>query len=104
MPDDNTAPPIVAEKSPARDQAEAAIRYVVLGLSVSSTLAGLIAKRDLNGFVAFMQSSDALTLLAGIIAAATFAWGQWKARHRSQQLTAIGADPRVPDDVVTIKK
>lgn len=100
---DDTTPPIQAEKSPARDQAESAIRSVLLAISVVTALAGFVSKHDLAGFVAYMQSSDFLAALAALIGAATFGWGQWKARHRSQQLAAIAADPRVPDQVAKLK-
>uniref|UniRef100_UPI0035CA0529 hypothetical protein n=1 Tax=uncultured Sphingomonas sp. TaxID=158754 RepID=UPI0035CA0529 len=103
MSDTNDAPPIVADRSPARDQAESAVRSVLLAISVVTAVAGFVSKHDLAGFVTYMQSSDFLAALAALIGAATFVWGQWKARHRSKQLAAIAADPRVPDAVATIK-
>lgn len=103
MTEPNAAPPIIANPSPARDQAEAAIRGVVLTLSLVSALAGFVSKRDLAGFVAYMQSSDFLSAIAAVTGAAAFVWSQWKARHRSKQLAAIAADPRVPDAVATLK-
>lgn len=104
MTEENSTPPIVADRSPARDQAESAVRFVLLAISVVSALAGFVSKHDLAGFIRYMQSSDFLTALAAVIGVATFAWGQWKARHRSNQLAAIAADPRVPDAVATLKK
>ncbi|MGY2732407.1 hypothetical protein [Sphingomonas sp. UYP23] len=103
MTEQNTSPPIVAERSPARDQVESAVRSVLLVISVVTAIAGFVSKHDLTGFVVFMQSSDFLAALAALTGAATFVWGQWKARHRSKQLAAIAADPRVPDAVATIK-
>lgn len=103
MSDNNEAPPITVNASPATDQATSAVRTVLLIFSVVTALAGFFSKRDLAGFIAYVQSSDFITALALLIGAATFAWGQWKTRHRAKQLATIAADPRTPDSVATIK-
>ena len=63
-----------------------------------------MSKRDLTGFVAYMQSSDFLSAVAAVTGATAFAWGQWKARRRSKQLAAIAGDPRVPNEVARLKR
>lgn len=100
---DNTTPPIVVNATPTNDQLAAGMRTLVLVVSVVTGLAGLISKHDWAGFVTYVQSSDFLTVAALAISAATFAWGQWKTRHRAKQLGAVAVDPRVPDAVITTK-
>ena len=100
---DNETPQIVVNPTPARDQAAAAIRTVLLVLSVVTALSGIIARRSLIEFIAYMQSQDFLTVLSLVIGAGTFVWGQWKTRHRAKQLATIAADPRVPDAVARVK-
>lgn len=103
MTEQNTQPPITVSSSPIADQAASAVRTLLLVLSVVTALAGFFSKRDLAGFVAYVQSSDFITALALLIGAVTFAWGQWKTRHRAKQLANVAADPRVPDSVISIK-
>lgn len=95
----NEQPPIQAPV-PATDQAMSAVRTLVLSLSVFTALAGFLTKRDLAGFIVYIQSNDFLAWLAAAIAAGTIWWGQWKVRHRAKQIVAIRDDPRVSPDVV----
>ena len=104
MSDNNERPQIVVNGSPATDQATAAIRNVLLVVSVATALTGIASKRDLAGFIVYVQSSEFITAFSIVVGAATFAWGQWKTRHRSVQLTNIALDPRVPDEVVAVKQ
>ena len=53
--------------------------------------------------IAYVQSSDFITAAGIVMTASTFAWGQWKTRHRAKQLATIAADPRVPDAVAVVK-
>jgi hypothetical protein len=103
MTDTNETPPIQVAASPAMDQAAATVRILLLVLGVGTTIAGFVSKRDLAGFIAYVQSSDFITALAVLITVGTFSWSQWKTRHRAKQLAAIAADPRVPEEVVTLK-
>lgn len=100
---DNGTPPIEVSASPMGDQIASALRVVVLCISVITALAGLVAKRDLAGFILYVQSSDFIAFSAFVVGGATFAWGQWKTRHRAKQLTTITADPRTPDAVAVLK-
>lgn len=103
MSEQNEIPPISVNASPATDQAASAVRTLLLVVSVGTALAGFLSKRDLAGFIAYAQSSDFLSIVALLVGGATFAWGQWKTRHRAKQLATIAADPRTPDSVAMIK-
>lgn len=96
---DNEKPPIVAP-APGMDQAESAVRTLILAISVITAVAGFVAKRDLAGFIVYVQSNDFLAFLALAIGGATVWWAQWKSRHRAKQLVAIRDDDRVPSEVV----
>lgn len=99
----NETTPMQANPTPTTDQAAAAVRTVLLCIGVITALAGFVAKRDLAGFITYMQSSEFAAALGLLLAAATFAWGQWKTRHRAKQLATVAADPRVPDEVISLK-
>ena len=104
MPDDtNETPQIAVNATPANDQIAAAVRTVVLLISVVTALAGLASKHDLVGFIAYVQSAPFITAAGLVMGAGTFAWGQWKTRHRAKQLASIAADPRTPDAVAVTK-
>lgn len=96
---DNELPPITAP-SPGHDQALSAVRTVVLSVSVITAFAGFLSKRDLAGFIVYIQSNDFLAWLAMAIGIGSVWWGQFKIRHRAKQIVAIRDDPRVPSDVV----
>jgi hypothetical protein len=103
MTDANETAPIVVNPSPAADQLAAGFRTLLLLVTVITALSSLASKRDLAGFILYVQSSDFLQAVSVIGAIGTFVWGQWKTRHRAKQLAAVAADPRVPDAVATIK-
>jgi hypothetical protein len=103
MPDHNQAAPIAVNPSPVPDQAASALRTVVLIISVITALTTLASKRDLAGFIVYVQSSEFLQAMSIVISIATFTWGQWKIRHRAQQLATIAGDERVPDAVANLK-
>lgn len=96
---DNETPPIVAP-TPGMDQAASAVRTVLLAISVVTAVAGFVAKRDLAGFIVYVQGNDFIAFLALILGTGTVWWGQWKIRHRAKQLVAIRDDERVPAEVV----
>lgn len=96
---DNELPPITAP-SPGYDQALSAVRTFVLSVSVITAFAGFLSKRDLAGFIVYIQSNDFLAWLAMAIGIGSVWWGQFKIRHRAKQIVAIRDDPRVPSDVV----
>ncbi len=103
MADQKEATPIAVNPSPVPDQVASALRTVVLIVSVTTALTTIASKRDLAGFIVYVQSSEFLQAMSIVISIATFAWGQWKTRHRAKQLAAVAADPRVPDAVATLK-
>ena len=103
MADQNETTPIAVNASPVPDQAASALRSVLLVVSVITALTTIASKRDLAGFIVYVQSSEFLQAVSIIVSIATFAWGQWKIRHRAKQLAAVGANPRVPDDIISIK-
>ncbi len=103
MSDDNETPPIAVNASPVNDQVASLIRTLLLLIGAVTALAGFIAKRDLAGFITYVQSSEFLQVAGVLLTAGTFAWGQWKTRHRAKQLATVAADPRVDDAVAHIK-
>lgn len=103
MVDQNETTPIAVNASPVPDQAASAVRSVLLVVSVITALTTIASKRDLAGFIVYVQSSEFLQALSFVVSIATFAWGQWKIRHRAKQLAKIAGDDRVPDAVASIK-
>ncbi|BCA61044.1 hypothetical protein HMP09_0278 [Sphingomonas sp. HMP9] len=103
MVNQNETTPIAVNASPVPDQAASALRSVVLVASVITALPTIASKRDLAGFIVYVQSSEFLQAVSIIVSIATFAWGQWKIRRRAKQLAAVGANPRVPNDIISIK-
>lgn len=103
MADQNETAPIAVNASPVPDQAASALRTVLLIVSVITALTTIASKRDLAGFIVYVQSSEFLQALSIVASIATFAWGQWKIRHRAKQLATIAGDKRVPDEVAALK-
>jgi len=95
-----TDTPTIQAPTPATDQAMSAVRTVILSVSVVTAVAGFLSKRDLAGFIVYIQSNDFLAWLAAVLAGGTVWWGQLKTRHRAKQIVAIRDDPRVPAEVV----
>ena len=94
MADNNETPPITAP-TPATDQAASAVRTVLLIIGAMTAIAGFVAKRDLSGFILYVQSTDGLAFVGLMISIGTIAWGQWKTRHRAKQIVAtrVNAPP-----------
>ena len=103
MTEKTEAPGIVVNASPAADQIAAAVRTLILVISVITALAALASKRDLAGFIVYAQSSEFLQAASVAIGIGTFIWGQAKTRYRAKQLAAIAGDDRVPDAVASVK-
>ncbi len=58
MTEPNETPPIVVNASPAADQLVPAGRTILLLVSVITALTTISSKRDLAGFIVYVQSSD----------------------------------------------
>ena len=104
MANPNNPAPIAVNASPVPDQAASALRSVLLIVSVITALTTIASKRDLAGFIVYVQSSEFLQALSFVVGIATFAWGQWKTRRRAKQLAAVGANPSVSDEIISIKR
>lgn len=76
--------------SPVPHQAASALRRVLLVVSVIPALTTIASKRDLAGFIVYVQSIEFLQAVSIVVGIATFARGQWKIRHRAKQLAAVG--------------
>ena len=103
MVNQNEAAPIAVNASPVPDQAASALRSVLLVISVITALTTIASKRDLAGFIVYVQSSEFLQAVSIVVSIGTFAWGQWKIRHRAKQLATIASDDRVPNEVASLK-
>lgn len=96
---ENETTPIQAP-TPLNDQIAAGVRVLVISLGMMTTLSGLLSRRDLAGFIVYVQSNEFLTAVGMIATVGAFTWSQWKTRHRAKQLNVVAKDPRVPDDVI----
>lgn len=100
---DNETPPIVAP-TPLNDQIASGVRVLVIVIGMMTTLAGLVSRRDLAGFIVYVQTNEFLTALGVLVTAGTFLLGQMKIRHRAKQLNVVAKDDRVPDAVIVTKE
>lgn len=85
------------------NQAASALRSVLLIVSVMTALTTIAGKRDLAGFIVYVQSSGFLQTLSIVVSIVTFVWGQWTIRHRAKQRAAVSANPRAPEAVAALK-
>lgn len=74
MADNIETPPIAVNASPVNDQVAALIRTLLLLIGAVTALAGFIAKRDLAGFITYVQSREFLQVAGVLLTAGTFAW------------------------------
>lgn len=100
---DNETPQIVAP-TPLNDQIASGIRVMVLAIGLVTTLAGFVSRRDLAGFIVYVQTNEFLATAGLLVSVGMFTWGQWKTRHRAKQLNAVAQDVRVPDAVIVTKE
>ena len=100
---DNETPPIVVPATPGPDVIAASVRLLVMAIGVVTAFAGFVSKRDLAGFITYIQSSDFLAAAGGISAAVAAIWALLKTQHRSIQLTNTAKNPLVPDSVIKVE-
>ena len=103
MADANESPPIAVNPSPLNDQIASGIRNLLLAVGVVTAIAGFVAKRDLAGFIVYVQSSEFIQVAGLVLTFGSVAWSQWKTRHRAKQLASVAAHPAVPDAVAHLK-
>lgn len=97
--------PLQVNVSPAPAQIAAGIRQVAAILaSIALTVGATAWAAKLNMVVALApQIAQLLTLLAPLVLGGVVWIGQMETRKQAKVVAAIVADPRVPDDVATLK-
>lgn len=103
MSDTDGKPGIEARATPYFDMATSAVRSVLLVVGAVVALAGFVSKHDWAGVLSYVQSAPFITALATVMAAGSFAWGQWKTRERANQISSVAGNPLVPEDVAKLK-
>lgn len=96
----DTPLPIVVNPGNAAALTMQTLRQLALIASGSMTLLGLLGTRDVAGFLAFVQSSDMVTLGAAVVTIATMAWG-W-ARTVWNKAKLVTAAAAAPDEVAIV--
>lgn len=95
-PDESPVQPVVVPPSILAGQAKAQLR-----LALAAIGGALVLRKALP---AWAVNDQMLDLVAGLIiwgVAAAWSWGRNKLNHA--RWIAVAADPRVPDDVATVK-
>lgn len=106
MVDDVKKPVVVQANAGLIDGIQAAARYVVVLVTFTTALLGLLQVRDIAGIITLIQSNggQVLAAVSGLIALGTAAYGVFKTRKRSAQLEKVADDPKVPDSVAKVEK
>lgn len=96
----------VSDYAGAIDALQAAARYVVVLIGFTTALLTLFKARDVVGMAAYVQENIGQTVGAvmGLIAIGTALYGVFKTHKRGAQVATVAADPRVPDEVATLKQ
>lgn len=87
------------------DGVTAAARYLTVVVSFVVAMLGLLETRDIAGMIAYIQSNggEVLAAVVGLIGIVTAAYGIVKTWVRGSQVAEVAADPRVPENVATLK-
>jgi len=90
----------------ALDMLQAMGRYAVVIVGAATALLALFKARDVAGMSAYLQTNGGQLVgaIAGLVTTATAAYGIFKSHKRGAQVATVAADPRVPDDVATLKE
>lgn len=81
--------PIVVSAGTIQTTLLAALRMLAVLIGGLVAIFGFIAKRDLTGLIAYVQSSDFLAVAGAIAALASFAWGAWKTYRTKHDLVTV---------------
>lgn len=86
--------PIVVNPSALPAQLAAGLRVATILVGGATAIIGFLGARDLVGLVAYIRSDDFVPVAGAAVAAASFAYGQWKTRReRAKLVTAAHAAP-----------
>lgn len=89
--------PIVVSAGTIQTTLLAALRMLAVLIGGLTVLFGLVAKRDLAGLIAYVQSSDFLVVAGALASLGSFAWGMWKTYRTKHDLVTVA---RAADDSV----
>ncbi len=81
--------PIVVSAGTIQTTLLAALRMLAVLIGGLTVLFGLVAKRDLAGLIAYVQSSDFLVLAGALASLGSFAWGMWKTYRTKRDLVTV---------------
>lgn len=104
--EDPAAKPIeISANAGLIDGLQAAARYIGFLITAVVAVLGLLKTRDIAGLIAYVQANGGQIAgaVSGLIALAIAAYGVFKTRKRGAQLATAGADPAVPNRVITVK-
>lgn len=87
------------------DGLQAGIRYVVVLVTFTTAVLGLLKVHDIAGIITVIQSNggQVLAAISGLIALGTAVYGIIKSKRRGSQIAAVALNPRVPSEVADIK-
>jgi hypothetical protein len=90
----------------AIDALQATGRYLVVIVAAVTALATFVKARDAAGAVSYLQANGGVIVgaVSGLVAIGTAAYGVFKTHKRGAQVATVAADPRVPEQVATIKE
>lgn len=100
---DATKPIQVSANASIIDTLTAAGRLALVVIGAVPILLKLLGAHDFLALVAYFRSTDGATLIAAVSGLAAIGYGLYKSHKRGNQLATAAADPRVDDDVLTIK-
>jgi len=99
-------PIVVSSNAGLIDGIQAAARYVVVLVTFTTAVLGLLRVHDIAGLISYIQANGGETLAAvsGLIALGTAAYGIFKSKKLGNQIATVAVDDRVPDSVATTKE
>lgn len=96
-----TEKPIVINPSTIQAQAASISAHLVVIIAAFTAISGFVGKRDLMGFINYIQSAEALPFLALVVGGGTVVWRQIKARKTVQKQVTLAMS--VPDHIAKVK-
>lgn len=96
------SPGFVLTPGTFQSTALAALRGLAILIGGFTAIVGFVGTRDLQGLIAYVQSSDFLMVAGALISTGSFVWGVWKNYQRKKMLLAV--EPYVRDSLLSVQR
>ncbi len=103
MPDEVVKPIEVSANEAGLDLFQALGRYITVILTSVPVVLALVGKRDINEFIAYLQSNEFAVLASALVSLGTLGYGLFKTHKRGAQVVSVAGDSAVPDRIARLK-